>query len=48
MSKREPNIYLEDILASINRIEEYTKSLTFEAFRNDQLTIDAVVRNFEI
>lgn len=48
MFKREPNLYLEDILASIFRIEEYTKDLSYETFCKDQLTIDAVVRNFEI
>lgn len=48
MSKREPKLYLEDILISIERIEEYTKDSPFSDFSNDQLIIDAVVRNMEI
>lgn len=48
MSEKSPKIYLEDILTSISRIEEYTQKLSFENFRNDQKTIDAVVRNLEI
>lgn len=48
MSKRSATLYLEDILTSIENIEEYTEDLVFEDFRNDKKTIDAVVRNLEI
>lgn len=48
MSKRDPKLYIEDILSSIVKIEEYTKNLTFEKFLMDQKTIDAVIRNFTI
>ena len=48
MSKREPRLYLVDIYDSINKIEEYTKGLLFPEFSNDQMTVDAVVRNLEI
>lgn len=48
MSEKSPKIYLEDVLTSISRIEEYTKELSFESFKNDQKTIDAVVRNLEV
>lgn len=41
-------LFLEDILQSITKIEEYTKNFTYEEFREDEKTIDAVVRNFEI
>lgn len=48
MSKRESELYLQDILTSIQRIEEYTKDLSSKDFENDWKTIDAVVRNLEI
>lgn len=48
MSKREPLLYLQDILTSITRIEEYTNNLSFEDLNDDWKTIDAVVRNLEI
>jgi uncharacterized protein with HEPN domain len=33
--KRDPRLYLDDILDSVNRIEEYTEGLNFEAFAMD-------------
>lgn len=48
MSKRLPKLYLEDILTAIDRINEYTNSLSKKNFIQDQKTIDAVVRNLEI
>lgn len=45
---RETKLYLNDILTSIERVREYTNSLSFEKFSADNRTIDAVVRNFEI
>lgn len=48
MSKREPNLYLRDILDSINKIEKYIKGFSFEEFSNNNEKIDAVVRNLEI
>jgi uncharacterized protein with HEPN domain len=41
-------MYVQDMLLSISRIEEYTGELTFEAFSEDYRTIDAVIRNFDI
>jgi uncharacterized protein with HEPN domain len=41
-------MYVQDMLLSISRIEEYTGELTFEAFSEDYRTIDAVFRNVEI
>ncbi|GGK36708.1 DUF86 domain-containing protein [Caldalkalibacillus thermarum] len=38
-------MFLEDILKCI---EEYTKGMDFEKFRNNQLVIDAVIRNLEV
>jgi uncharacterized protein with HEPN domain len=48
MSKRQPQLLLEDILESAEKILTYTQSLTYEEFTADSKTIDAVVRNFEI
>lgn len=48
MSKRTPKLYLEDIKDSIRKIESYTSSLSFDEFKKDMLTIDAVVRNLTI
>ena len=46
--KRDPFLYVQDILDSIERIEEYSSSLKWEEFRKNNLVIDAIVRNFEI
>ena len=48
MLKREFLLYLEDILESIEKIERYIKNLTYKEFTNNEMVIDAVVRNFEI
>ena len=48
MSKRETKLLLEDIIESIDKIERYTKNITFEEFFKDEKTIDAVIRNFEV
>jgi len=48
VSRRQHKFLLEDILEASNKIKLYTRDLTFEEFINDDKTIDAVVRNFEI
>jgi len=48
MFKREPELLLNDILESISKIKEYTRDFTFNKFIEDEKTLDAVVRNFEI
>ncbi len=48
MSKRDWRLLLEDILESIDRIQDYTRNITAETFSSNQLIIDAVVRNLEI
>ncbi|HEX8983193.1 MAG TPA: DUF86 domain-containing protein [Ktedonobacterales bacterium] len=40
-------LYLEDILTALDRIDRYTQGLSLEAFRADEMRIDAVVRNLE-
>jgi len=48
MSKRQPQLLLEDILDSAEKIITYTEDLNYDEFIADSKTIDAVVRNFEI
>ena len=48
MSKREPDVLLDDIRSSIDKIERYTAGLSEASFLADEKTIDAVVRNLEI
>jgi len=40
--------YLEDMLDAMHRISEYLEGYVYDDFINDQKTVDAVVRNFEI
>jgi len=48
MSKRNWQLFIEDILESIGLIERYVTHMDFDNFKNDRKTVDAVVRNFEI
>ncbi len=40
--------YLEDILSSMEKVQEYIGEQTFSEFVKDDKTVDAVIRNFEI
>lgn len=46
--KREADVYLEDILESIERIEGYILNKTKEDFIKDFLLQDAVIRRFAV
>ncbi len=48
MSNRDLILLLEDIHESALKIKRYTTNLDYDSFLNDDKTIDAVVRNFEI
>ena len=48
MSKRNDDLLIEDIISSCNKILNYTKDFSEETFKEDDKTIDAVIRNFEI
>ena len=48
MSKREHFLLIQDMLESIQKIKSYTLGMTWEDFQNNDKTIDAVIRNFEI
>jgi uncharacterized protein with HEPN domain len=41
-------MFVEDILDSMNQIEEYIRGMNFQDFSSDRKTIDAVIRNIEI
>lgn len=45
---RDYKLYLRDILESIEKIESYLQSTPFHQFSQDELRIDAVLRNLEI
>lgn len=46
--KRDPRLYLDDILEAIAAIAEYTEGVNQEAFLRNRLLQDAVVRRIEI
>lgn len=48
MSKRSPLLLIEDILEASLKIQGYTMDLTFGEFEENEMVIDAVIRNFEI
>lgn len=46
--ERDQVLYLEDIVLSMERVQEYITGLDFQHFKWDYKTVDAVIRNFEI
>ncbi len=46
--QRRADLYLLDMITSIERIIQYTQGLHFESFQKNFLVVDAVARNFEI
>lgn len=46
--RRDPRLYLDDILEAISQIREYTAGYDYAKFTQDKKTQDAVVRNLEI
>ena len=46
--KREYILYFEDMLQSMNRIEEYLHGIDFKKFKTTYMIVDATIRNFEI
>lgn len=45
---RDPRLYLKDILAAMDTIEEFVEGVDFETFRNHDMMCSAVIRKFEI
>lgn len=48
MSKRDIRLFVKDILDCIDKIERYIKGMTFKEFLNNDMVVDAVIRNLEI
>jgi len=48
MPKRDADLLIEDMMAAIGKIERYTSGMDQELFRQDEKTVDAVVRNLEV
>jgi uncharacterized protein with HEPN domain len=46
--KKDPKIFLQHILESIEKIEEYTKNISKQEFLNSSQIQDAVIRRIEI
>ncbi|GIK42633.1 MAG: DUF86 domain-containing protein [Chloroflexota bacterium] len=45
---RDYKLYLADILEAIRKIESYTQGLSLLEFGQDEMRVDAVMRNLEI
>jgi len=48
MKNRDFRLFFQDIMDCIDKIQKYTLGMTFEKFMQDEKTIDAVMRNFEV
>ena len=48
MMRRDFRDYLRDVLESINDVEDFVGSMSFEEFAKDKKTLNAVVRSIEI
>lgn len=48
MSKRDVRLFVHDMLEAIEKIERYTAGLSFAQFENNDLVVDAVIRNLEV
>lgn len=48
MSKSDVRLFLQDILECIEKIERYTKDMSFDEFSKNDLVVDAVIRNLEV
>lgn len=44
----DPRTELEDIVDAAEKIEQFTDGMSYEAFVEDEKTVDAVLRNFEV
>lgn len=48
MPKRDPELYIQDIIESANAIKSYCTDIDFETFCNDRKTYSATVREYII
>ena len=45
---RRLEVYLNDILRSINKVQNYSGDMSFEEFKEKEMIQDAILRNLEI
>lgn len=48
MNGRNLKYFIEDIIKAIFKIEKFTKDFNFEMFKENELVIDAVIRNLTV
>ena len=48
MSERSTSLYLADMLDAIDRVYEYTSKLKYSSFSENDMVVDAVLRNLEV
>ena len=46
MSKRDKQLYIDDIIDSIKAIKDFTKDINFEQFSNDRKTYSDTIREY--
>ena len=46
--KRDYRLYVDELLEAVEKIAKYVEKLSFKEFCQDDKTVDAVIRNFEI
>ena len=46
--ERQWSFLIRDMIEAIEKIEQFTSGMTFEAFSRDVRTVDAVLRNFQV
>ena len=48
MKKPTHKMFLEDIQEAMSKIERYTSGLTYQTFVNNEMAVDAVIRNLAV
>lgn len=48
MSKRDDDLLLSDMIECCRKILNFVQGMEYESFTNDEKTVDAVIRNFEV
>lgn len=48
MTKRSIRLFVEDIVESMGKVRRYTRDMDYDAFVQDERTVDAVIRNLEV
>lgn len=45
MSKRDNVLLIHDMIESVQKIMTYTRDMSFDQFKSDSKTVDAVIKN---